>query len=321
MEKQTEGEKMVDVICIGATVVDIPLRPVSKNIFDIESYPVDRIAMTIGGDAINEAAVISRLGYRTAVMSRVGEDAAGRFILDFCEKEGINTESLNIDPKIDTSINVGLVTEDGERTFVTNRNGSLWKTDITDVDFSKFKGAKLLTLASIFNCPLLDNKSLVQIFKKAKEEGMIICADMIKPRFSEKLEDIGEALGYIDYFFPNYDEACLLSGEKDLDKIADSFLKYDVKHVIIKTGKEGCFIKTKGESLKVPAVSGIQAIDTIGAGDNFAAGFITALLDGKELINCAQFANATASIAVQSAGATTGVLNKEQVEKVFAYYG
>ena len=229
---------MVDVICIGATVVDIPLRPVSKNIFDIESYPVDRIAMTIGGDAINEAAVISRLGYRTAVMSRVGEDAAGRFILDFCEKEGINTESLNIDPKIDTSINVGLVTEDGERTFVTNRNGSLWKTDITDVDFSKFKGAKLLTLASIFNCPLLDNKSLVQIFKKAKEEGMIICADMIKPRFSEKLEDIGEALGYIDYFFPNYDEACLLSGEKDLDKIADSFLKYDVKHVIIKTGKD-----------------------------------------------------------------------------------
>ena len=312
---------MVDVICIGAAVVDIPLRPVSKNIFDIESYPVDRIAMTIGGDAINEATIISRLGYKTALMSRVGEDAAGKFILDFCQKEGINIESLHIDLKTDTSINVGLVTEDGERTFVTNRNGSLWKTDITDVDFSRFKGARLLTLASIFNCPLLDNKSLVQIFRKAKEEGMIICADMIKPRFSEKLEDIAEALGYIDYFFPNYDEACLLSGEKDLDAIADSFLKYGVKHVIIKTGKEGCFIKTNKESVKVPAISGIQAIDTIGAGDNFAAGFITALLDGKELINCAQFANATASIAVQNPGATTGVLNKEQVEKAFEYYG
>ncbi len=93
-----EGERMADVICIGATVVDIPLRPVSKNIFDIESYPVDRIAMTIGGDAINEAAIISRLGYKTAVMSRVGEDAAGNFILDFCQKEGIDTKTLNIDP-------------------------------------------------------------------------------------------------------------------------------------------------------------------------------------------------------------------------------
>ena len=305
-----EGERMADVICIGAAVVDIPLRPVSKNIFDIESYPVDRIAMTIGGDAINEAAIISRLGYKTTLMSRVGEDAAGKFILDFCKKEGI-----------DTSINIGLVTEDGERTFVTNRNGSLWKTDIADVDFSRFKGARLLTLASIFNCPMLDNESLVQIFKKAKDEGMIICADMIKPRFSEKLEDIGEALGYIDYFFPNYDEACLLSGEKDLDAVAGSFLKYGVKHVIIKTGKEGCFIKTKEKCIKVPAISGIKAIDTIGAGDNFAAGFITALLDGKELINCAQFANATASIAVQNPGATTGVMNKKQVEEVFKYYG
>jgi sugar/nucleoside kinase (ribokinase family) len=316
-----EGEKMADVICIGASVVDIPLRPVSKNIFDIESYPVDRIAMTIGGDAINEATIISRLGYKTALMSRIGADAPGKFILDFCRKEGINIESLRIDPKVDTSINVGLVTEDGERTFVTNRNGSLWKTDITDVDFTKFKGARLLTLASIFNCPLLDNKSLVQIFKKAKEEGMIICADMIKPRFSEKLEDIGEALGYIDYFFPNYDEASLLSGEKDLEAIADSFLKYGVKNVIIKTGKKGCFIKTEEKSMQVPAVSGIRATDTIGAGDNFAAGFITALLDGKNLLNCAQFANATASIAVQSAGATTGVTDKKQVEKVFEYYG
>ena len=63
------------------------------------------------------------------------------------------------------------------------------------------------------------------------------------------------------------------------------------------------------------------SIDTIGAGDNFAAGFITALLDGKELINCAQFANATASIAVQNPGATTGVMNKKQVEEVFKYYG
>ena len=75
------------------------------------------------------------------------------------------------------------------------------------------------------------------------------------------------------------------------------------------------------KSVIVPAISGIKAIDTIGAGDNFAAGFITALLDGKELINCAQFANAAASIAVQNPGATTGVLNKEQVEKAFEYYG
>ena len=99
----------LDVICIGAAIVDIPLQPVSKNIFDVDSYPLERIAMTTGGDAINEATIISRLGHRTALMSRVGKDAAGQFILDHCRKENIDIQSLKQDVSIDTSINVGLV--------------------------------------------------------------------------------------------------------------------------------------------------------------------------------------------------------------------
>ena len=74
------------------------------------------------------------------------------------------------------------------------------------------KQAKILSLASIFNCPLLDGKALVEIFKVAKAEGMTITADMIKPRLGETLDDIKEALSYVDYFFPNFDEACLMTG-------------------------------------------------------------------------------------------------------------
>lgn len=62
-------EKKLDVICLGAAVVDIPLRPVSRDIFDIESYPVDRIAMSVGGDAMNEATIISRLGFKTGIIA------------------------------------------------------------------------------------------------------------------------------------------------------------------------------------------------------------------------------------------------------------
>ena len=168
----------LDVICIGAAIVDIPLQPVSKNIFDVDSYPLERIAMTNGGDAINEATIISRLGHRTALMSRIGKDAAGQFILDHCRKENIDIQSLKQDVSIDTSINVGLVTE----------------------------------------------------------------------------------------------------------------------------------------------VAGITAIDTIGAGDNFASGFIAALLEGKNLRECARFANATAAISVLSIGATTGVKNRKLVEQLLEEY-
>ncbi|CAM7664264.1 2-ketogluconate kinase [Enterobacter cloacae] len=95
----------IEVICIGAAIVDIPLQPVSKNIFDVDSYPLERIAMTTGGDAINEATIISRLGHRTALMSRIGNDAAGYFIVDHCHRENIDIKSLKQDADIDTSIN------------------------------------------------------------------------------------------------------------------------------------------------------------------------------------------------------------------------
>jgi len=148
---------------------------------------------------------------------------------------------------------------------------------------------------------------------------MIICADMVKARLCETLEDIGEALSYVDYFFPNYDEACIITGKTDINEIADIFLGCGVKNVVIKTGKEGCFIKNNKQTLQIAACKNIKAIDTIGAGDNFASGFITGILDGKTLKECAEFANVTAAISVQSVGATTGVKNREQVEKLLQY--
>ncbi|MBP2642652.1 MAG: PfkB domain protein [Firmicutes bacterium] len=312
--------KDLDVICVGAAIVDIPLQPVSKNIFDIESYPLNKIAMTIGGDAINEATIISRLGYKVALMSRVGKDVPGDFIINACKEDNIDIRSLHVDPDIDTSINVGLVTEDGERTFVTNRNGSLWRTTIEDVDFSRFHKARLLSMASIFNNPLINGPALVKIFQVARENNMIICADMIKSRLGEGLEDISEALSYLDYFFPNYDEACLLTGKTDLDDIAGVFLGCGVKNVVIKTGKKGCFIKNSRERYAVAAYKNAKAVDTIGAGDNFVAGFITAILDGLPLEDCGKFANVAASISVESVGATTGVQSRQQVNSRMREY-
>lgn len=315
-------EKKLDAVCVGAAIVDIPLQPVNRDMFEIESFPLQQISMTIGGDAINEATIMSRLGHRIGLMSMVGRDAVGNVIIEHCEKNGIDYSGIKVREGIDTSINVGLVTADGERTFVTNRNGSLWKMTIDDVDLSRLKEARLLSLASIFNNPLLDCQALVKIFQEAKAQDMIICADMIKARLGETLDDIREALGYVDYFFPNYDEACLMTEETELEKIADKFLDCGIQNVVIKTGRKGCYIKSQdGSVLEVPAMKGITAIDTIGAGDNFASGFITAILEGKSLKECAEFANVTASISVQSIGATTGVQKREQVdERLKEYY-
>lgn len=196
------ANRPLDVVCVGAAIVDVPLQPVSKDIFDNESYPLEQISMSIGGDAINESTIISRLGHKVGLMSMVGKDVVGDFILDHCRKEGIDTQGMKLREGVNTSINVGLVTADGERTFVTNRNGSLWKMGIEDVDLGLIARGRLLSLASFFNNPRLNNDALVRIFKVAKSAGMVITADMIKPRLDETFDDIAEALSYVDYFFP-----------------------------------------------------------------------------------------------------------------------
>jgi sugar/nucleoside kinase (ribokinase family) len=309
----------IDVICIGAAIVDIPLQPVSKNIFDVESYPLNKIVMTIGGDAINEATIISRLGYKVALMSRVGKDVVGDFVINACKKNNIDFSSVNVDPDIDTSINIGLVTEDGERTFVTNRNGSLWRMTVEDVNFERFKDARLLSMASIFNHILIDNSAMVKIFRAARENNLIICADIKKSRDCKGLNDIKEALSYLDYFFPNFAEAAELTGRQDLDEIADVLLGCGIKNVVIKAGKKGCFIKNKNKRYLILACKA-NGIDTTGAGDNFVAGFITAILDGLSLQDCGKFANATASVSVECVGATTGVQSRQQVDKRMQEY-
>lgn len=109
---------------------------------------------------------------------------------------------------------------------------------------------------------------------------MTITADMIMPRLGETLDDIAGALQYVDYFFPNYDEACLMTGEKMKQRWQIN-CSYGIKNVVMKIGTRGCYIRNKDGVMIVPACKGITAVDTIGAGDNFASGFIAALLQGK----------------------------------------
>ena len=106
-------DKTLDVVCVGAAIVDVPLQPVSRNIFDSESYPLEQISMTIGGDAINESTIITRLGGKVGLMSLVGNDAVGDYIIRHCDTVGINHEGVRRVDGIDTSINVALITEDG----------------------------------------------------------------------------------------------------------------------------------------------------------------------------------------------------------------
>lgn len=304
---------MHDFTIIGAGILDILARPVNASVFQAGSVPARDISLTFGGDALNESIILSRLGKRIQLISTTGADDAGHMIIEYCKKNGILADHIIQSPDYPTGTNIVLVDEKGERSFVTCPASSLRKLSMEHIDTTLFAHAPILCFASIFVFPLLGPPELTAIFQEAKKSGCVVCADMTKCKNRETLNDLSEALPYVDYIFPNYEEACMVTRLTDPDEIADAFLLHGVGHVVIKLGKKGCLIKTKEERLLVPAFPHASCIDTTGAGDNFAAGFLYALSEGMDLRSCGCFANAAASIAIETVGATTGVQSLEQI--------
>lgn len=294
-------------LIIGAAILDIPAGPVDGRVFQAGRQGVGRITLGYGGDALNEATVLARLGHAPRLVSVVGEDDAGRLLLAHCRTEGLDTEYVAVRQDLDTGINLVLVAPDGERHFVTAERGGLRALGPEDVPDAAFAGRRLLSFASIFVMPYFAPKALAALFGRAKAAGLAVCADMTRPKNGETVADLREALACVDFFFPNEGEAAALTGETEPDAIADALLEAGVGCVVLKRGAKGCFVKSRDLRLEVPAYPVEHCLDTTGAGDTFVAGFLAGLLEERPLAHCAGFACACASLAVEALGATSGL--------------
>lgn len=312
---------MPDSIIIGAAIVDIPLSPVTPDIFAAHSTPLERIAMGVGGDAANEALVLARLGHAPALISVVGHDAPGDFVCHSLYGAGVDVSAVTVLEGLDTGINVVLVRPDGERGFITSQSGSLRQLGLSDIlpalEAPSLQGARVACLASLFVSPRLTLENTAALFDVLKSRGLILCADTTRPKHRETLREAGAPLSRLDYFFPNLDEAVTLTGQRDPDAVADALLDCGVKHVALKLGGKGCLLKSREARHLVPAVPGVHCVDTTGAGDTFAGAFIAAILDGRSFADCGRYANAAASLCVERVGATEGTWTREDVERRF----
>lgn len=303
----------VDFILIGAAIADILAQPVGAEVFTKGSIAAQEILMQTGGDAMNEACVLAQLGASVRLVSKVGKDYAGEFIMRRCQERGVGTEFVKADAAISTGINIVLVDGEGERHFITSPSGSLRKLSLEDVPQEALMGGRFLCFASIFVSPYFGNTALKELFRKAKGQGLTLCADMTKCKKKETLEDMQESLSFLDYVFPNYEEGRLLTGQESRDGIADAFLACGVGHVVLKDGGRGCLVKTQKERYEIPSYPNAKCVDTTGAGDTFTACFLYALGQGMALPECGRFANAGASLCIERVGAAGGIRNLDCV--------
>lgn len=306
--------KKKEITIIGAAIIDVMAGPAGKEVFETGSQAMDKIQMSFGGDGLNETIVLSRLGKKVELITKVGKDDAGERVMDYMKSNGCSVESVVVKEGLETGVNIVLFKDTGERFFLTNPEGSLRKLSEEDIEPFIEEASDIVSFASIFVSPLLDIPAMERIFRKIKSKpGRVLAADLTKAKKGETLEDLKGLLPYLDYIFPNEEEIALLTGEKDPYINGKLLLDGGVKHPVIKIGKEGCLIFSKDEVLSIPAFPVENCVDTTGAGDTFTAGFLWALSEGMTLEECGKFACAAASCAVETVGAVTGITSLEKV--------
>lgn len=302
----------VDVVCIGQAVVDCITRGKEENPHRKNVYRAENISLNTGGDAMNESVILSCLGHKVRIVCGVGKDLAGELIRHTAEEFHMDTSYITMNQKLITPIANLMVAKDGSRQSVNSQ-----ATKLTGYlpPAKAVLNSKIVSFASLFRAPLDQKEIILSLMKAAKESGAIICADTKMPTFHEiPLHEIKEFLPYIDYLFPNENEASYYSGIPvagiaSFKEMGEFFCKCGVKNVIIKAGKEGCVITTKETYMHIPAEK-VEAVDSTGAGDNFVAGFIHGILNGWDIKKCAETGTECAAISVMHMGAVTGIKKK-----------
>lgn len=317
-------KKRLDIICMGMALVDSIIKGFDPEPVSASGFCAQSGSLNVGGEAVNEAVSAARLGRKTGIVCSLGEDGAADMILSQLAKDGVDTEGVLRSPDHPTPVTTMFVNADGTRKSITNASHKY--NFHPEEHIPSFTCAKALILGSLFRAPFNDPKIIYSVVTEAKKAGQIIVADTKLPNFVKlSLKDIADSLPFIDFITPNEDEAKYYSGKTDPEKMADVFLSYGVKNVVIKLGAKGCFFKNTSTSFFIPAFP-IEAVDATGAGDCFVAGFTSEILrileEGDGVLadlsascymDICLFATACGAICTTKIGAITALKDREQV--------
>lgn len=311
---------MYDVACVGILVADAIAKTVDKLPARGKLDLVDQLDLYTGGCAVNSGIAMAKIGLNIAIIGKIGNDGFGKYIHNSLREEKVNVDGLVMDPASSTSASVVLVDSGGERSFLHCLGANAEFTD-KDVNYSIIEKSKIVFIAGTMLMPSFDGEPCTRVLKKSREMGKYTALDTAWDSKGRWMKVLEPCMKYIDLFMPSYEEAVQLSGKEKPEDIADVFLSMGVKTAVIKLGKDGCFIKDSGgEKHKIPTYTDIKPVDTTGAGDSFAAGFLTGITQGWNLYECGKFANAVGTHCIMAVGASTGIKSMEEIKEFMTKY-
>ncbi len=300
------------ILCVGMLVCDIPLYPVPDNILKLDSWKISNAVPTTGGDALNVSVGLAKLGIEVSLCGRVGKDSNGAFVKECVKKEGVDISAVIEDLEYPTAASYILIDTLNERHFLAS-NKIFDSLTAEDVPEQKIKDADLVYFGSAMIMERMDRGGIEKLFCKSRSMGKTTAMDTAMNtsiNSGEQMnyyEQMKSALYQTDYFLPSYDEAKILTGEELPQKIAERLKVFNMKALVIKLGKKGCYVTDFVKGKYISTVEGMPVKDTTGAGDSFVAGFLCGISQGWDIFRSAAFGNTVASHNVGAVGATAGI--------------
>lgn len=311
---------------VGGITMDVVTIGESMALFTPDTTGKMRYASTfsrkIAGAETNVAIGLQRLGYQTGWISRVGDDELGQTLVSFIRGEGVDVSQVTRDEKASTGLYFKELRKvDDVRVYYYRAGSAASRLEPAHINEQYIANAKYLHLTGI--TPALSEtcyQTIIHAIDIAKKHGVPIIFD---PNIREKLwsskqkarDVLLEIASEADIVLPGVSEAKFFFGEKSIDEYAQLFKANGSSVVILKEGSKGTHYYTDDESGFVASYRVEHVVDPIGAGDGFAAGVISGLLEELPLDQAIARGNAIGAIVTMVNGDVEGLPDKEEIDR------
>ncbi|WFU09004.1 adenosine kinase [Rhizobium sp. CB3090] len=306
----TVGNAIVDIIsrCNDQFLIDNKITKAAMNLIDADRAELlySRMGPALeasGGSAGNTAAGVANFGGRSAYFGKVAEDQLGEIFAHDIRAQGVHYETKPKGTFPPTARSMIFVTEDGERSMNTYL-GACVELGPEDVEEDVVADAKVTYFEGYLWDPPRAKEAIRECARIAhangREMSMTLSDSFCVGRYRDEFLDLMRS-GTVDIVFANRDEALSLYETDDFDK-ALKLIAGDCKIAAVTTGKDGAVIVRGNERYVVDAHPIEERVDTTGAGDLFAAGFLFGYTQGRTLEDCAKLGNLAAAIVIEQIG-------------------
>jgi 2-dehydro-3-deoxygluconokinase len=276
------------------------------------------------GAETNVAIGLARLGLRVGWVSRLGTDSMGRYLLQAMQREGIDCSHVSRHADERTGMQFkGRVTDGSDPPVEYHRKGSAASRFMpADIDVPWLTGARHLHATGVF--PALSDTCLQTAQRSLalmRAAGRTISFDpnlrpTLWPSPERMREELNALAAQADWVLPGLEEGRFLTGESTPEGIARHYRSLGAKLVVVKLGPEGAYYEGDGgDAGRVEGFPVERVLDTVGAGDGFAVGVVSALLEGRNARDAVRRGAWIGARAVQVLGDTEGLPTRAQLEE------